>query len=245
MAPAAVPLESAAEPLTSLAAQPLVTPSGNQEDVKGVSTYTPQPPLEKDLQHSKSEMETDFYEGDKQDIVSDSNLSAWQGSQEDTVTRASAIVNEWTSQILEGREAVLKLPRADPAIPLVKEIAKQANFTLTEKPSGDETIIDFVYAGVKGAWEDQAPFASCNEPSRTWGSALQVTDTDSDSVVVMGESVFIDLGGHYLSDYPKSRHHGQWIHEPRASSAVNCWPEARLGIGLGPRQPRYQGPGTC
>ena len=209
-----------------------------------MSNYTPQPPPEKDSQHSESEMETDFSEGDQKDIASESNSSARQESHEDMVARASAIVTEWTSQILGGQEAVLKLPRADPAIPLVKEIAKQANYSLTERPSGDEIILDFVYAGVEGAWEEQAPLASCDEPSRTWGSALQVTDTDSDSVVVMDESVLDDLGGHYFGDYPESRHNGQWIHEPRASPAVNCWPEARLGIGLGPRQPRYQGPCT-
>ncbi len=94
---------------------------------------------------------------------------------------------------------MLKLPRADPVIPLLREIAKQANFTLTGKPSEDEIIIDFVYAGVEGAWEKHAPLASCKEPLPSWGSALQVTDNDSDSVVVMDESVHDDVGGSQAS----------------------------------------------
>ncbi len=66
---------TAAQRHSRSAAQPLDTPSDNQEGVKGVSDYTTQPPPEKDSQQSESEMETDFSECDKQDIASSSNLT--------------------------------------------------------------------------------------------------------------------------------------------------------------------------
>ncbi len=82
---------------------------------------------------------------------------------------------------------------------LVKEIAKQANFSLTERPSRDKSIIDFVYAGVEGAWEDQVQLDSCDEPLRTQSSVSQLTDTDSEDVVVVHEAVCDDLGGSQAS----------------------------------------------
>ncbi len=174
---------------------PLFTTSGNSEGVRGVNTSTPQPPPEKDKQKSESEMETDLSEGEMKDSMSEDNLDAWQESKEDTVTQASAIVSEWTAQILHGREEVLKLPKADPTIPLVREIAKQANFSLTERPSGNEFVIELVYAGIDGAWEDLAQFDSCEEPLQTKGSTSQLTGTDPEDVIVMNETVFDDLGG--------------------------------------------------
>ncbi len=51
-------------------------------------------------------------------------------------------------------------------------------------------------------------------------------------------------GGHDFRDHPESEHHGRWVHGPRASPAVDCWPETRLGIGIGPSGSRQQGPRT-
>ena len=117
------------------AAVPPFTTSSNDEGVRGVYTSTPQPPPEKGKLNSESEMETDLSEGETKDSMSEDNSDAWQESKEDTVTRASAIVSDWSAQILDGLEVVLKLPREDPALTLVREIAEQANFSLTERPS--------------------------------------------------------------------------------------------------------------
>ncbi len=55
--------------------------------------------------------------------------------QPDVIDWAATIVNDWIGRIMSGREAVLILPRADPVIPLVKEIADQAQFSLPREAS--------------------------------------------------------------------------------------------------------------
>ncbi len=73
-------------------------------------------------------METDFEEEKKVNMPED-DPEAWQESEEDVMTRAAAIVSVWITWIMNGCGAVLTLPRADLAIPLVKEIADKAQFS--------------------------------------------------------------------------------------------------------------------
>ncbi len=92
-------------------------------DVQGVLTSTPQSlsgqvSAETGMEFCHTDQETESA------MSEDDNES--DEPQLDLMDRAAAIVNHWIGRIMGGREAVLVLPRADPVIPLVKEIANQA-----------------------------------------------------------------------------------------------------------------------
>ncbi len=66
------------------------------------------------------------------------------------MSQAATIVNELISPIVDGREAILILPWADPVIPLEKEIGDQVQFSLTEKTAEDENNVELVHEGAEG-----------------------------------------------------------------------------------------------
>lgn len=76
--------------------------------------------------HPEVEMETSS-EVDRVVDTSGYSPSAWQEPDQDPLPRAEAIVSDYINQIFDGCEAVLVLPKADPAIPLMKEIAEKAS----------------------------------------------------------------------------------------------------------------------
>ncbi len=111
------------------------------------------------------------------------------------MSRAAAIVSDWVLQMFDGCEAVLTLPWADTAIPLVKEIAEEAQFSLTEREPKDKTTVDLVYTGVKGSWGEASQTNSCDERSNPKGLHSRLTDTDTEEVIVMDMSIVGEQGG--------------------------------------------------
>ncbi len=77
----------------------------------------------------------------------------------------------------------------------MREIAQQAQFSLTERLSEDEPFIALVYAGLDGAGSNLSQFDAYDEPLQTRGSVSHLTDTDLDGVIVMDQTLMDDLGG--------------------------------------------------
>ncbi len=90
---------------------------------------------------------------------------------------------------------VLVLPKADPAIPLIKEIAEKAQFTLTERLPKDEGKVNLVYAGAVETWGDAAQQDSCDEQWNLRCSHSRLNDTDSEEAIIMEVSIGGEQGG--------------------------------------------------
>ncbi len=166
------------------------TASSVDGEVQGVLTSTPQSlsgqvSTKTGMEFCQTDQETEsaMSEDDHESDKPQSNLMG----------RAGTIVNDWISRIMSGRGAVLILPRADPVIPLVKEIADQAQFSLTEKPTEDENNVELVQGGAEGPWSDLFPADSYDEPSK--GSIYHLPDTDQEDAIILDMQVVEDQGG--------------------------------------------------
>ncbi len=127
------------------------TASSIDEDVPGAVTSTPHPNSEQD--DSEAAMELSQPKGEESNMFREETNEEFE-TQEQLMSRAGTIVNDWISRIMGGREAALVLPWADPVIPLVKEVADHAQFSLTEKPAENEDDVELVHEGAEGPWSD-------------------------------------------------------------------------------------------
>ena len=75
---------------------------------------------------------------------------------------------------------------------MVKEIADQAQFPLTEKPTEDENNVELVHEGAEGPWSDLSHADSYDEPSK--GSSYHLPDTDQEDAIILDVQVVDDQG---------------------------------------------------
>ncbi len=71
----------------------------------------------------------------------------WEETDTGPFPWAEGIVDVWIKQIYNDQDAVLTLEVGDPALPLVKQIAAKAKYTLTEQPPHTPGCLDLAYQG--------------------------------------------------------------------------------------------------
>ena len=100
----------------------------------------------------------------------------------DLMDLAASLVNKLVDRIMSGQEAAIVLPRADPVIPLIQEVAVKAQFPLSERIPQEEGMVELVHVSAEGPWSDLATTSSCEELSKS--SWSQPPDTDEDALVL-------------------------------------------------------------
>ena len=105
----------------------------------------------------------------------------------DLMEWAASLVDDLVDRILSGREAAIVLPRADPVIPLIQEIAVKAQFPLSERIPQEEGMVELVHVETEGLWSDLATTSSCEELSKS--SWSQPPDTDNEDALVLDVQV--------------------------------------------------------
>ena len=88
---------------------------------------------------------------------------------------------------MSGREAAIVLPRADPVILLIREIAVKGQYPLSERIPQDEGTVELVHVGAEGPWSDLTTASSCEELSKS--SWSQPPDTDNEDAFVLDVQV--------------------------------------------------------
>ena len=163
------------------------TPSSVDKDVSGSVTSMPQ--LHSEQDDFETGMEFSKPEEGESNISGDATNDEFE-TKEKLMSRAGTIMNDWISRLMGGREAALILPRANPVIPLVKEIADRAQFSLTEKPVEDESNMELIHEGAEGMWSDLSQTDSYDEPSK--GSVYHQPDTDQEDAIILDMQVVED-----------------------------------------------------
>ncbi len=158
------------------------TTSRGQEGVSGVPVSAPQSLLGCVSDEADLELGHQGQDTDTEGAMSEDDAGS-DKPEPDLMDRAASLMDDLVNHLISSREAAIVLPRANPVIPLIQEIAVKAQFPLSERIPQEEGMVEFVHVGTEGPWSDLATTSSCEELSKILWS--QPPDTDNEDALVL------------------------------------------------------------